>query len=179
MPKTAIRWDETYDDAHYVSEVLHDPLIIGPDDRQVPFVLVVECLDWVDTVGERELRPSETRYYKKHGAVWISCVHIIPELPAVKIDRLDVPDEAREFPLYAVDAAHYGYGCPVMPVPSSSGDSIWTSKSCPDAASAAKIAIRYAETKVLPNLDDVLAQPVNQMGELAENALHDSIDPTR
>jgi hypothetical protein len=182
MPNAHVTWLDVGKDRDYafqVSAVLTDPSICEDDGKPIPFVLVIECLDWAATVGVQELQPAELRYFKKHGAVWISCLHIIPELPIEKIKQLDVPDYAHEFPLYAVDAARYGYGCPVMPLGSAPGTAVWSSKSCPDAETATVIAQRHAERVVIPHLDDILAQPVNQIGELAENHLYQSIDPNR
>jgi hypothetical protein len=171
-----LHWNQISDTC-WASEPLTDPNIVDREGVTVPFIIAVECLDWAETIGVGELHPAERRYYDKHGAIWISALHIIPELPPGKVKNLDVGDA--QFPWYAEDAARYGYGCPVMPPNAVPGTSCWTSKSCPDAESAARIAMRYAENKVLPDLEDVLGRPVNRMGELAENWLGNSIDPDR
>jgi hypothetical protein len=161
----------------WISQILQD------DAVEVPFVIVLVAEDWVKQVGERDLDPKEHAFFKKHGAIHLANLHLLPPLTEEAIDDLGIegyPGGSTEFPNYAGEAVGQGLGCYVMPEDARPGTAVWSTKMHADIDDAIAEAKRHAEKHVASNVYDVLGRPTNQIGDLAEKDFwHSALRPDR
>jgi hypothetical protein len=154
----------------WISQILHD------DAVEVPFVIVLVAEDWVEMVGEKDLSPKEHTFYKKHGAIYLANLHLLPPLTEEAIDDLGIEGYpgATEFPNYAGMAVGQGLGCYVMPEGAEPGTPVWSTKMHADIDDAVAEAKRYAGKHVADSIYDVLGRPENAAGDPSEKGFWES-----